>query len=271
MELNSDISKVIAELAELGKYLWQKGWAERNAGNISVNITNLCTKDFIQEIEDIPSSHSLDKSYPGIAGNLFMITGTGKRMRDLANEPGLNAMMIRINKDGNAYSHIPLVDSPTTVEPTSELPTHLSIHEQLVLTGAREQALLHTHPDELIALTQIRQFCDESNLNNLLWGMHPETAVFIPSGAGFIPYILPGSEELAQATLRKFESHKVVLWEKHGCLAIGRDVFEAFDMIDTLAKSAGIYFRCKTAGLEPEGLSEEKVGELKALSAKYVK
>ena len=29
----------IMQVAEVAGYLWQKGWAERNGGNITVNIT----------------------------------------------------------------------------------------------------------------------------------------------------------------------------------------------------------------------------------------
>ena len=31
----------ILKAAEVAGYLWQKGWAERNGGNITVNITEL--------------------------------------------------------------------------------------------------------------------------------------------------------------------------------------------------------------------------------------
>ena len=100
--------------------------------------------------------------------------------------------------------------------------------------------------------------------------MHPETIVMVPEGAGFLPYMLPGSPEIADATLKKFENHNVIVWEKHGCFAIGRDVFEAFDLIDTLDKSAQIYFQCRAAGHDPEGLSEEKIAGLKELSKKFL-
>jgi ribulose-5-phosphate 4-epimerase/fuculose-1-phosphate aldolase len=34
-----NISEIIAGISRVAQYLWDKGWAERNAGNISVNIT----------------------------------------------------------------------------------------------------------------------------------------------------------------------------------------------------------------------------------------
>ena len=33
------LAKEVNKVAEVAGYLWQKGWAERNGGNITVNIT----------------------------------------------------------------------------------------------------------------------------------------------------------------------------------------------------------------------------------------
>ena len=269
--LTREIAKVVAELSELGKIIWSKGWAERNAGNISVNIDELLTDESREKLRRLSGSfHEMDTSYPAIAGSFFLVTGTGKRMRELAANPEDNALIIRVTEAGNGYQAISVSDSEGSVLPTSELSSHLAIHDQLIRTSAPERSVVHTHPTELISLTQIRQFCDEKALNQLLWGMHPETMIFIPEGAGFLPYMLPGSREIADATLEKFMGHKVVIWEKHGCFAIGNDIFEAFDLVDTLNKSALIYLQCRAAGHEPEGLPEEKLAELKTLSSKFL-
>jgi len=269
--LNKKIALVVTDVAELANYLWQKGWAERNAGNISVNINELVTDELnnILNYEAFPY-FGLVKACPALEGYFFLVTGTGKRMRDIATDPEHNALMIRISTGGSGYHILSGNTKEMDFRPTSELPTHLAIHEQMVIAGSRERAVVHTHPNELISLTQIPEFCDESKLNKLLWGMHPETMVVVPEGAGFIPYLLPGSQEIADRTVSKFRSHKVIVWEKHGCFAVGRDVFEAFDLIDTLAKSAQIYFQCKSAGYEPEGLTEEQIADLKELSKKFL-
>ena len=34
-----ELAKEVNKVAEVAGYLWQKGWAERNGGNITVNIT----------------------------------------------------------------------------------------------------------------------------------------------------------------------------------------------------------------------------------------
>ena len=258
---NSKIQKKILEVAELAQYLWQKGWAERNAGNISVNLTNL-VKEEIKDMKRYPefevgSTHSeLGKGY-------FFVTLTGKRMRDLARNPMKSACVIKMNKKGNKY-HIISKSKKNLYDfrPTSELPTHLAIHNELIKNGSANKAVVHTHPNELVALTQIKQFQDEKTLNKLLWGMHPESVVFVPKGLALVPYILPGTQTIADATLKRIVDHDVVMWEKHGTFAVGPDVFDAFDMIDILTKSARIYFMVKQAGFEPEGLSDEQLEEL---------
>ena len=78
-------------------------------------------------------------------------------------------------------------------------------------------------------------------LNEILLKMHTETAFFLPEGIGYVGMEVPGSHELAKATLKSLKNHKVILWEKHGCLAVGQDVHEAFDRIDIIAKAARIY------------------------------
>ena len=39
LEGRPQLKAVIDQIAEVTGYLWQKGWAERNGGNITVNVT----------------------------------------------------------------------------------------------------------------------------------------------------------------------------------------------------------------------------------------
>jgi hypothetical protein len=45
--------------------------------------------------------------------------------------------------------------------------------------------------------------------------MIPETKAFCPRGLGIIPYQLPGSVEMAEATIQELADYDVVMWEKH--------------------------------------------------------
>ena len=45
---NRNVREIILEMAEIAGYLWERGWAEQNAGNISVNITDILNRENLQ-------------------------------------------------------------------------------------------------------------------------------------------------------------------------------------------------------------------------------
>jgi rhamnulose-1-phosphate aldolase len=257
-----ELKPVFIQIAGIAQYLWDRGWAERNAGNFSINVTGYFHEKELDRFSSYPF-FPLSKRYPDLARTLFLLSGTGTRMRDVANHLPENICFVYISDSGSAYHIIDENPEGAAVRPTSELATHLAIQQQLLQNKSPEKVVLHAHVTELIALTQLSPFTSEAAINSLLWGMHPEILLFLPDGVGFIPFILPGTENIAMATLRGFEKHKVVLWEKHGCMAIGRSLPEAFDNLDVLAKSAKIYFQCKSTGMEPQGLNNLQLNEIR--------
>jgi rhamnulose-1-phosphate aldolase len=252
------LAKQVAEVAEVAGYLWQKGWAERNGGNISVNITDLID-DGIRNMQAISDVIPVGRTLPNLKGRYFFCKGTNKRMRDLARTPMENGSVIRILDDCSSY--VIIADNP--VIPTSEIAPHLSMHNYLIGKGSNYKAALHTHPIDLIAMTHNPAFLEKDKLTYLLWSMIPETRAFCPKGLGIIPYAMPSSFDLADATIAKLEEYDVVMWEKHGACAVSENISEAFDMIDTLSKSAQIYLTSKQMGFEPEGMSAEQMEEMR--------
>ena len=219
LALKAEIDKV----AEVAGYLWQNGWAERNGGNITVNITEY-VDDEIRQLPAISDVKQIGVTLPALKGCYFYCKGTGKRMRDLAR--------------------------------------HLTVHARQIETGSGYKATVHTHPIELVAMSHNREFLGKDVLTRILWSMIPETKAFCPLGLGIVPYTLPGSNALADATLKELEDYDVVMWEKHGVFAKGKDVMDAFDQIDVLSKSAKIYINAKCMGFEPEGMSDEQMKEM---------
>ena len=245
------LKKEIDKIAEVAGYLWQNGWAERNGGNITVNITDL-VDDGIRQLPAISEVKQIGVKLPALKGCYFYCKGTGKRMRDLARWPMDNGSVIRI--------YVIIADNP--VMPTSELPSHLTVHAHLIETGSPYKATVHTHPIELVAMSHSKKFLGKDVLTRILWSMIPETKAFCPLGLGVVPYELPGSNKLADATLKELEDYDVVLWEKHGVFAKGLDVMDAFDQIDVLSKSAKIYIDAKCMGFEPDGMTDGQMAEM---------
>lgn len=251
------LKKEVDKIAEVAGYLWQNGWAERNGGNITVNITDLVDDD-VRSMEPISDAIGIGETLPHLKGCYFFCKGTQKRMRDLARHPMDNGSVIRILDDCASY----VIIADNAVMPTSELPSHLLVHDSLVERGSAYRATLHTHPIELVAMSHNRAFLKKDVLTTLLWSMIPETKAFCPLGLGIVPYEVPGSNELAQATLKELDDYDVVLWEKHGVFAKGLDIMDAFDQVDVLSKSAKIYIDSKAMGFEPEGMSTEQMADL---------
>ncbi len=254
---NAGLQREIEKVAEVADYLWQNGWAERNGGNITVNITQWAD-DAMQRQPPISDIKPIGTTLPSLRGCYFFCKGTGKRMRDLARRPMENGSIIRILDD--CASYVIIADHP--VQPTSELPSHLAVHNRLIEQQSPYKATIHTHPIEIVAMSHNREFLGKDVLTRLLWSMIPETKAFCPLGLGIVPYALPGSNALAEATLNELESYDVVLWEKHGVFAKGLDVLDAFDQIDVLSKSAKIYLDCRAMGFEPEGMSSAQMQEM---------
>ena len=252
--LKAEIDKV----AEVALYLWQKGWAERNGGNITINISEWVDEG-MQKLPAISEPRPIGKRLEHLEGCWFYCKGTGKRMRDLARKPMENGSIIRILPGCESYEIV--ADAP--VAPTSELPSHLAVHDDLLAKGSPYRASLHTHPIELVALTHSRKWMQKDVATNMLWSMIPETKAFCPRGLGMVPYMLPSSVELAEATIRALnDDYDVVMWEKHGVFAVDTDIMSAFDQVDVLNKSAQIYIAARNMGFEPEGMSQAQMREL---------
>lgn len=252
------LAKAVGQVAEVAGYLWQKGWAERNGGNITVNITEYID-DEIKAMPAISEVKPIGTTLPHLKGCYFYCKGTNMRMRDLARWPMDNGSIIRIMDD--CASYVIIADNP--VRPTSELPSHLSVHNYLLAKGSPYRASLHTHPIELVALTHNKKFMEKDVATRVLWSMIPETKAFCPRGLGMVPYMLPSSVELADATIKAIDDdYDVVMWEKHGVFAVDVDIMAAFDQVDVLNKSADIYIAAKNMGFEPDGMSDAQMKEL---------
>ena len=257
LENRPALTAEVEKVAEVAGYLWQKGWAERNGGNITVNITEYID-DEIKAMPAISEVYPIGAELPHLKGCYFYCKGTNMRMRDLARRPMENGSIIRILDDCASY----VIIADNAVKPTSELPSHLSVHNHLISIGSPYKASLHTHPIELVAMSHSKKYLEKDVATKLLWSMIPETKAFCPRGLGIVPYKLPGSVELAEATIAELADYDVVMWEKHGVFAVDTDIMQAFDQIDVLNKSALIYIASKNMGFEPEGMSEEQMREM---------
>ena len=75
LENRPALAKEVNKVAEVAGYLWQKGWAERNGGNITVNITEF-VDDEIRQMKPISdATYDLRSEYLGEENGIFEESG----------------------------------------------------------------------------------------------------------------------------------------------------------------------------------------------------
>ncbi|QZT38875.1 rhamnulose-1-phosphate aldolase [Halosquirtibacter xylanolyticus] len=258
--LPTSVQEEINKVSQIAGYLWQREWAERNAGNISIDLTDLVSANDWREASEVIAFEFPKEA----AGAVIFVSGTGCHLRHLVDRVEEVACIIVINDKADGYT-IVWGGKKKNFRPTSELISHVKIHLHNRVNKPSHKAIVHTHPIELIVMSHHPLFKEEEKLNHSLWKMCPEIRVFVPQGVDCTPYVLSGTEALADITIKGLENRDVVLWEKHGALATGEDVEVAFDYIDVANKGAKLLLTAWSAGFEPVGLSDDELAELEAL------
>lgn len=260
IKINSAVKEQIDKVTEASLYLWDREWAERNAGNISIDLTDI--------IGEIPTeldgfrSGTLDVFPKESAGRVYFVSGTGERLREL-DIPENAGCILRINDSANGYNLLWGGRNRPNYRPTSEFISHVIILLDKKASGSAHICVIHTHPLELISLSHHPDFSrNEEAYNRACWQMIPEVRAFCPRGIGITEYTLPGSEALANLTVTSLRDKDVTIWEKHGAVAAGEDALEAFDYIDVANKGAKLFLQCLASGFIPEGLSTKQMDEL---------
>lgn len=234
------MKSLINDISAVAGFLWEKGWAEKNAGNISVNLTGS-----VNTSEARIYSCKLERCYGALAENVILITSSGSRMRDIKESPLRHVIFLVFDKTGTRFSKFKLNNKynffVTEDIPSSELPVHLKIHDTLIKTGSGSRTILHTHSTELISFSHLKECSGENKLNRILSDMHPEFRLFIPEGIGLIKAQESGNEKIADETAELFRTRKIVLWKKHGAIAAAETPGSAFDIIDIASKAAKIF------------------------------
>ena len=74
------LAREVNKVAETAGYLWEKGWAERNGGNITVNVTEYID-DEIRALPAISPVYPIGFTLPNLKGCYFYCKGTNMRDR----------------------------------------------------------------------------------------------------------------------------------------------------------------------------------------------
>jgi L-fuculose-phosphate aldolase len=119
--------------------------------------------------------------------------------------------------------------------PSTEVRMHLAAYAPRPDVGA----LVHAHPITAVALT--------------VAGVPPPTDL-VPEAAvtlgpiAVAPFATPGTDEVPAALAPCWSGHDVVLLERHGAVALGRTLAEAFERMETLERVCRIALAARLAG-----------------------
>lgn len=210
------MDKLLTQVGLIGSLIWTRGWAEANAGNISIRVDDL-----------IPARHRKNFHW-------YLVSRSGSRYRQIADDPLHDLVLVA--DDGSRWEAI-----SGTGKPTSEWESHLALQRWALANDKPEKVVLHTHPEPIVTLGNLDIYADEAGLNRTLAVLLPELPIYLPEGIACCPLFPPGSSELAKGTMDCVPRSRVIIWQKHGILCRGTDLDTAFDLMEIVAKAASVY------------------------------
>lgn len=246
MALREALSEHEPEICTVAGLLAERGWAEANGGNLSIRLGG--------SFDPIGERFPLNIPRPELEGHLLLLTTSGSRMRDLAENPLENLCLVRIVDSGRSF----LAESAGG-KLTSEFPSHLAVHAVLCKERPDHRAFLHTHPTFLIALTHLAP--DNSEILDTLVRMFPEAALLLHENLEVLDYRTPGSDELGVATAEAIRRVSGVVWRGHGMLASGTNLYSALDLVEVTDKAARIALLLGAERAE-RGLSPKQIKQI---------
>lgn len=225
---------------------WLQGWHERNGGNLTYRMTD----------EEVEAARPFFAAEPrpwvemgvtgeNLAGAYFLSTGSGKYMRNVAEDPACNIGIVGIDGKGTAYRIVwGLLDG---AKPTSEFPSHFMNHSvRVVATDGADRVIYHAHTPGIIEMSFVVPLTSR-DFTRRLWQMMTECVVVFPAGVGVVPWMVPGGAAIAEATSKLMATYSTAVWAHHGLFAAGPDFDTTFGLAHTVEKAAQLYVAARAA------------------------
>jgi len=251
---------LFSQIGETGKRLSDLGAAEGAAGNLSV-----CVREGLELPDAFVNMQFIDFPFqaPELAGASVIVTGSGCRLRDIANAPTVNLAVVVVDDSGKTGKLVTAKDCKFQ-HVTSEFNSHLAIHsDQMKSRDVKIHAALHAQPSYLTYLSHIQEYQDETYFNSHLYRWQPETILSIPQGIGVLPFIVNGSDEQMKETALKMRKHSLVIWSQHGVVARADDlILHALDLVEYAEAAARYEYLNLTTGEKSDGLSPEQIRDI---------
>jgi L-fuculose-phosphate aldolase len=156
----------------------------------------------------------------------------------------------RVDKGSLTRNDIVRVGSDGQVDglhkPSSEFPFHRAIYE----SRPDIRAIVHAHPVALVAFS----ICQQVPNTRLFHQAHS-----VCGAAGFAPYALPGSEQLARRIAQAFVGNQqCVILENHGVVVGGTSLSQAYQRFETFEFAGKTIIKSRQLG-EVRYLNDEQL------------
>ncbi|MCF2132333.1 rhamnulose-1-phosphate aldolase [Strepomyces sp. STD 3.1] len=248
----------LQEMTKTTANLYRLGWDERNGGNISYLLEEEEVATYLN-INDIKRTVPMIFDGSALAGKYFIVTGSGKYFKNVIDNPAENLGIIRITEDGRSLDILWGLEDRGV--PTSELPSHLMSHIERLKVDPDHRVIMHCHATNLIGMTFTHSL-DENAFTKTLWQMCTECIVVFPEGIGIIPWMVPGTDSIGEATAEKMKDVRSVIWPHHGVFGAGTTMDETFGLIETAEKAAEVYtIVCAQGGIK-QTITDQQLQDL---------
>ena len=227
----------VVEMQKTTANMYRLGWDERNGGNISYLLDE---KEVAEYLDTTKVLRTIPTGFDATAliGKYFIVTGTGKYFKNVMDDPETNLGIIRIAEDGTTAEL--LWGYADGGKFTSELPAHLMSHIARLSVDPANRVVMHCHPTNLLAMTYVHPL-DTNAFTYTLWQMSTECIVVFPDGVEVLPWMLCGTNSIGEATADCMTRARSVVWSLHGLYGAGKNLDEAFGLVETVEKAATIY------------------------------
>jgi autoinducer 2 (AI-2) kinase len=146
-------------------------------------------------------------------------------------------ILVRVGMDGRTLDE-------DARSPSSEVLMHAAV----LKARAEAQAVIHCHAPHATVL---------ANAELPFLPISTEAAFF--QNLGRIPFVMPGTQELADAVVEAMGQGWGVLMQNHGLLVAGRTLRRAADSAEIIERTAQVILGCYAVGREPPVLPPETV------------
>ena len=226
---------------------WLQGWHERNGGNLTYRLRPEEVSDCKKYFKAEPGEWvAMGVTALNLKGEYFISTGSGKFMRNVESAPQDNICIVELNDKGDSYRIVWGLEKGG--RPTSEFPSHILNHSvRKEVTNGECRVIYHAHPANVIAMTYVVPLTSR-DFTRILWQSATECPVVFPGGVGVVPWMVPGSAEIAKATSKLMREFDAAVWAHHGLFASGPDFDTTFGLMHTIEKAAEIYVKAMSMG-----------------------